>query len=169
MKKLLVLGTIIGSLAVMAPTSQAAVGSNTFDVTATLTSACTVGAFSGTLDFGTVTAFVAPSNPTAITSTISCTRTLTGVTAVFDDTANTDAGAAGTSINGAGLLSNGLRYTITGTLGSFSSGAVATSAAIGGPDTATFTVNGAMAAQAGTCSSGTCVAATQTRTVTLNF
>ncbi|MDA8257000.1 MAG: hypothetical protein M0Z99_15465 [Betaproteobacteria bacterium] len=169
MKKLLAIGAIFGSLAILVPTSQAAVGSNTFTVDATLGSACTVGAFSGALDFGTVTAFVAPAAPAAITSTISCTRTLTGVTAVFDDGADTDSSTASATPTGAGLLSNGLRYTISGAFSAVTNGNAATSASIGTADTYTFTVNGAMDAQAGTCSGATCAATSQTRTVTLNF
>lgn len=169
MKKILALGAIVSSLALMAPSSQAAVGSNTFDVTASLTSACTVGAFSGALAFGTVTAFVAPSNPSAITSSVSCTRNLTGVTAVFDTSAGVaGSSAAAASPTGDGLLSNGLRYTITGALGTAAAGTAATNASIGTADIYTFTVNGAMVAQAGTCATASC-AGTQTRTVTPNF
>lgn len=171
MKKLLALGAIFGSLASLSPTSQAAVGSNTFQVTATLSSACTVAAFSGaSLAFGTVTAFVAPPAPTAITSAISCTRTLTGVTAIFDTSAGVaSSSAAGTSPTGDGLLSNNLRYTLTSTLVAGTAGTVATNASVGTADAYTFTVNAAMAAQAGSCTTGSCAGGTQTRTVTLNF
>ena len=170
MKKLLALGAIFGSLALLAPTSQAAVGSNTFNVTATLSSACTVGAFSGNLSFGTVTAFVAPANPTAITSTVTCTRTLTGITGVFDTTGAVTVGAAASATpSGTGLLNNGLEYSIDGAFGVTTAGTAATSSAIGTGDTRTFTLNGAMAAQAGTCAVGSCIATTQVRTLTLNF
>ena len=170
MKKLLALGAIFGSLALLAPTSQAAVGSNTFNVTATLSSACTVGAFSGNLSFGTVTAFVAPANPTAITSTLTCTRTLTGITGVFDTTGVVTVGSAASATpTGSGLLDNGLEYTISGAYGAETAGTAATSSTVGTGGTRTFTVNGAMAAQAGTCTSGTCAATTQVRTLTLNF
>jgi hypothetical protein len=168
-KHLLVVLVSAAALIGLVP-SASAVGSATFNVTATLTSACTMGTFSGPLAFGTVTAFVAPANPTAVTSTISCTRTLAGVTAAFDTVAGATVGsAASTSPTGSGLLSNGLEYTITGALGALGGGTAATSSSIGTADTATFTVNGAMAAQAGTCAGATCGPATQTRTVTLNF
>ena len=159
----------VASLIGMVPNASA-VGTANFNVTATLTSACTMGAFSGPLAFGTVTAFVAPANPTAVTSTVSCTRTLAGVTAVFDTVAGSTVGsAAGTSPTGTGLLSNGLEYSISGSLPAFAAGTAATSSTIGTADTATFTVNGAMVAQAGTCAGASCGPATQVRTVTLNF
>ena len=168
-KRLLVSLISVASLIGMVPNASA-VGSATFNVTATLTSACTMGAFTGPLAFGPVTAFVAPGTPTAVTSTISCTRTLTGVTAVFDTVGGSTFGSpASTTPSGSGLLSNGLEYTINGTLGALGGGTAATSIATGTADTATFTVNGAMAAQAGTCAGASCGPASQTRTVTLNF
>ena len=171
MKKLFL--TVLAAVLTLAgtiPVANAAVGSNTFNVTATLTSACTVGAFSGPLAFGTVTAFAAVAAPTAITSSISCTRGLTGVTASFDTTgAVTTGGATSATPVGAGLLDNGLYYTISGAFATATAGAAATSAAIGGADTRVFTVNGAMGAQAGTCTTASCIATPQVRTLTLNY
>ena len=168
-RHLLALLASVASLFSFVPTAGA-VGSQTFNVTATLTSACTMGAFSGPLAFGTVTAFLAPAAPTAVTSTISCTRTLSGVTAVFDTVAGSTVGSAASATpTGSGLLSNGLEYSISGALGALGGGTAATSSTIGTADTALFTVNGAMLAQAGTCAGATCGPATQVRTVTLNF
>jgi spore coat protein U-like protein len=156
----------IASLLGTIRTANAAAGTANFNVTATLSSACTVGAI-GDLAFGTVTAFVAPPNATT-TAAISCTRTLAGVTAVFDTTNGTSS-AAGTTPTGAGVLDNGLNYTLSTAKGAVTSGTAATNASIGTADTFTYTITGAMAAQAGTCSSGTCVATPQARTLTLNF
>src|SRR5690349_16546029 len=79
-KLLLAFIAVFATSMVTVPVAAAAAGSANFNVTATLTSACTVGAI-GNLAFGTVTAFVAPTSPTT-TAAISCTRSLTGVTAV---------------------------------------------------------------------------------------
>ena len=158
------------TLAATIPVANAAVGSGTFNVNATLTSACTVGTFSGALDFGTVVAFATVATPTPVTTTITCTRGLTPVTAGFDTTvgATTGAGQSATPA-GAGLLSNGLYYTIGGSFGSPSGGTAASVTAIGTGDTKVFTITGAMAPQAGACASGTCAATTQVRTLTLNY
>jgi hypothetical protein len=66
-------------------------------------------------------------------------------------------------------LPNGLYYTISGAFSSVTAGTAPTAA--GGlsgsdADTYTFTVNGAMPAQAGTDTAGS---QSQTRTVTLNY
>ena len=171
MKKFaLTVASAVLTLAATIPVANAAVGSNTFNVTATLTSACTVGTFSGPLAFGTVVAFVAPANPAAITSTITCTRGLVGVTAGFDTTAAVATGAGQSATpTGAGLLDNGLFYTISGAFGAATAGTAASASAAGTGDTRVFTVNGAMGAQAGTCTTGTCAATPQVRTLTLNY
>ena len=165
-KLLLAFIAVFTTTMVTVPVASAAAGTANFNVTATLTSACTVGAI-GNLAFGTVTAFVAPTSPTT-TAAISCTRSLTGVTAVFDTTNGTSSAAA-TTPTGAGLLDNGLYYTLSTAKGAVTSGTAATNAAIGTADTFTYTITGAMAAQAGTCTTGTCVATAQVRTLTLNF
>lgn len=165
MKKLLMCGAMAALFGAMIPAATAAVGSANFNVTATLSSACTVGTI-GDLAFGTVTAFVAPTSPTT-TALISCTRTLAGVTAAFDTVTGTS--TSGTTPSAGGLLDNGLFYTITTTKGATTAGALATNASIGAADTFTYTLTGAMAAQAGTCTTGTCAATTQVRTLTLNF
>lgn len=169
-KHLLTAIAAVTTLAATIPAANAAVGTGTFNVNATLSSACTVGAFSGALNFGTVVAFVAPANPTAITSTISCTRTLTGVTAMFDTTGAITTGIAlNVAPTGAGLLDNGLRYTISGAFGTVAAGTAATVGSAGTADTYVFTVNGAMAAQPGTATGATAAATTQVRTVTLSY
>ena len=160
----------IATLAATIPVANAAVGSNTFNVTATLSSACTVGNFSGPLAFGTVTAFAAVPAPTAITSTITCTRGLLGVTAGFDTTGVVATGAGQSATpTGAGLLDNGLYYTISGAFAAVGPGTAASVSAIGTGDTRLFSVNGAMGAQAGTCTTASCIATPQTRILTLNY
>ena len=165
-KHFLVSLTFITSLINAIPDANAAVGSANFNVTATLTSACTIGGIVD-LAFGTVTAFVAPASPTT-TAAVSCTRGLTGVTAVFDTTNGTSS-AAGTTPTGAGVLDNGLQYTLSTAKGAVLGGTAATAASIGTADTFTYTITGAMAAQAGACATGSCVATPQVRTLTLNF
>ena len=170
MKKLLlaVIATV-STLAATIPVANAAVGTANFNVTATLSSACTIAAI-GDLAFGTVTAFVSPTDPTT-TAAISCTRTLTGVTAVFDTTGVvTTSSAAATNPTGAGLLSNGLFYTLsTAGGGTASAGTAATNASIGTAGTISLVITGHMNAQAGTCTTGSCAATAQVRTLTLNF
>lgn len=157
----------VAMVAAMVPAANAAVGTANFNVTATLTSACTVGVI-GDLAFGAVTAFVAPANATT-TALISCTRTLAGVTAVFDTAAGTKgSSAAATTPTGDGVLSNGLSYTLSTAKGAVTAGTAADNTSIGTADTFTYTITGAMAAQAGTCAVASC-AGTQLRTMTLNF
>ena len=154
------------------PVAHAASATGGFNVNASLTAICTVGGFSADLNFGLVTAFAAPLNPTAITSTITCTRGLSGLSAAFDTVAGVTAGSvASTTPTGSGVLSNGLYYTITGTLAAASPGAAASTTSGGGADLRTFTVNGAMIAQPGTCatSATACPATTQARTLTITY
>ena len=155
----------------MIPAANAAVGTNSFNVTATLSSACTVGAIAD-LAFGTVTAFVAPIGPFTTTAVVTCTRNLTGITADFDTVAGVTTGNGGLAANpiGAGLLTNGLRYALsTAGGGTASAGTAATTVSIGTGGTFTYTITGAMAAQAGTCAGASCVATPQVRTLTLNY
>lgn len=173
MKKfsLTVLAAVL-TLAATIPVANAAVATGGFNVNASLTAICTVGSFSGDLNFGLVTAFAAPTNPTAITSTVTCTRGLTGLSAAFDTVAGVTLGSpTSTAPTGSGLLSNGLYYTISGILAAASPGAPATTTSGGGADLRTFTVNGAMVAQPGTCatSATACVATTQVRTLTITY
>ena len=165
MNKLLMSTAMAAMFGAMIPAANAVVGTANFNVTATLSSACTVGPIAD-LAFGTVTAFVAPVGATT-TALISCTRGLVGVTAVFDTVTGTSS-AAGATPTAGGLLSNGLFYTITTAKGATTAGVAATNAAIGGADTFTYTLTGAMSAQAGTCAVASCPA-TQVRTLTLNF
>ena len=168
--KKLVASTVVAvaMVAAMVPAANAVVGSANFNVTATLTSACTVAPIAD-LAFGTVTAFVAPANVTT-SAVITCTRTLTGITAVFDTTVATTSSLALTNPTGAGLLSNGLYYTLTTAGGgTASAGTAATTTSIGTGGTFTYTITGAMAAQAGTCVGASCTATAQVRTMTLNF
>jgi spore coat protein U-like protein len=156
-------------LAATIPASQAATVAQPFNVTVTLTSVCTMAAV-GDLAFGTYTAFQAGvQTATATTATLTCTRGLTGVTANFDTAApgSTAAAAAGTAV-GAGVIA-GLQYDITATPGATVAGTAATASSIGTADSRPYTIAGTMPAnQAGTCATTTC-AATQVRTLTVNY
>jgi len=173
MKKLLTLGAIAGAFAAMTPVANAAQASSTFDVSATLTSACKIGTFSGSgVAFGTVTAFVAPSNATT-TATVSCTRTFAAPTMNFDAApvggGTGSSSAASATPTGAGVLpGNQLRYTLGAALGIVTSGIAPTTTGLNAQDAddRTVTVTGAMAAQAGTDGAG---ASTHTRTLFINF
>ena len=168
MKKLLMSAAMAAMFGAMIPAASAAVGTANFNVTATLNSICTVGAI-GDLAFGTFDAFTAPA-AASTTATITCTSGITpSVTAVFDTAAGTKgSSAAAAAPTGDGLLSNGLQYTLSTVKGAVTAGTAATNASIGTADTLVYTINGAIAAQPGTCAAASC-AGTQTRTITLNF
>jgi hypothetical protein len=153
----------------MVPAAQAATsGPHSFNVTVTLTSACTLPAAITPLAFGTYTAFQGAAlvaTPTA--ATFSCTRGLTGITANFDTAApgSTAAAPAATAV-GAGVI-QGLQYGITATPGTVTAGTAASASSIGTADTRVFDIAGIMAAnQAG---DPTVNASPQARTLTLTF
>jgi len=156
----------IALFAGMAPVAQAQTVSGNFNVTVTLTSACTVGAI-GDLAFGTYTAFGAAINATPVTANFSCTRGLTGITANFDSTApDSTAAAASTNAVGAGVI-QGLQYDITATPQTVTAGTAATASSIGTADTVPFQITGTIAAnQAGDPTQN---ASPQLRTLTINF
>ena len=132
------------------PVAHAQSTASTFAVTATLTSRCIIGTFSGTgVAFGAVTAFVAPTNATT-TATIRCTRGIANPTMIFDTTNGTTT-AVGTAPTGAGVLPNGLRYTLSAALGTPTPGIAPTAASLNAQDSTdtVVTVTGAMEAQAG--------------------
>ena len=170
MKKLL-LATAV-ALAVVTPAVQAAgTATSTFAVTATLTSFCTISAFSGSgVAFGTVQAFTAPANATT-TATVKCTRTLAAPTMAFD-AAPTGGGTGSSSATsatptGAGVLPNGLYYTLGAAFGATTPGVAPTTAGLNAQDSddRVVTVTGTMPAQAG-ANTG---AVTHTRTMTITF
>jgi hypothetical protein len=168
MKRLMfAIAAAVAAQGAMVPSAAAAVGSANFNVTSTLNSACTVGAIAP-LAFGAYTAFTAA--VTGSTSAlITCTRTLSGVQAVFDVGTDATTGGTPTLPTATGVMSNGLQYTLTTVKGLVSNGGDATTATIGTGDTFTYTINGSITGnQAGTCSGATCPG-TQTRTLTLNF
>jgi spore coat protein U-like protein len=167
MKKILKLAVAgLASLVMAIPTVQAAVVNGNFNVTATLTSVCTVAAI-GDLAFGTYTAFqgsaLAATNTTA---TLTCTRGLTGVTVNFDTGTNASDAGAGVGASGAGVVA-GLNYTVVATAGTVTAGTVATTTSIGTADSRPYTLSGSMpAGQAGTASAGV---QTQVRTLTITY
>ena len=153
----------------MAPVAQAASsGPHNFDVTVTLTAACTLPAAITPLAFGTYTAFQgAALVATPTTATFSCTRGLTGITANFDSAApDSTADPAATNAVGAGVI-QGLQYDILATPQAVVAGTAATASTIGTADTVPFQITGNMPAnQAGDPTQNV---SPQTRQLTINF
>lgn len=172
MKKLtLTFIAAVSTLAATVPVANAATANATFAVSATLTSYCTISSFSaGGVAFGAVQAFTAPSNATA-TSTVKCTRGLAAPTMAFD-AAPTGGGTGSSSATsatptGAGVLPNGLYYTLGAALGTVTSGVAPTTAGLNAQDSddRVLTVTGAMGAQAGANTGAT----SHVRTMTITF
>ena len=171
MRKLLISAAMAAMFGAMIPAAQAAVVSQPFNVTVTLTSVCTMAAI-GNLAFGTYVAFQGGGQTATPTSaTLTCTRGLTGVTANFDTTApGSTAAAAATNAVGAGVIA-GLQYDITATPGGVgtAAGTAATASSIGTAATIVYDITGTMpGGQAGTCTSASCPA-TQARTLTVTY
>lgn len=148
-------------------TARAVDVSQPFNVTVTLTSACTLGTISP-LAFGLYTAFQTSPNTASTTAVLSCTRGFGGsVTAIFDDNGTTtDSSAAGATPTGSGVVA-GLNYTLSTSVSAPSPGNAASTSSIGTADTITYTINGSMPAdQAGTSSTGL---QTQARTFTITY
>lgn len=155
-------------LAATIPAAQAATVAGNFNVTATVSSVCTMAAV-GDLAFGTYTAF--RGTPLAATPTdavLTCTRGLTGVAAAFDTGANKTSSGSQTDPTGAGVVA-GLNYTLLATRAATAPGAAADATTIGTAATWTYTISGSIPAdQAGTCTTGDC-AGTQARTLTVTY
>ena len=161
------------------PVAHAQSTSSVFAVSATLTPLCIIGAFSGGgVAFGTVTAFQtnnAIATATA-TATIRCTRGIAIPTLVFDSapggggTGSTS--AAGASPTGAGVLPNGLFYTLSAAYAApttGSTGVAPTTAGVNAQDSTdrAVTVSGILpSGQAGANVTGP---STHNRTMTVSF
>jgi len=175
MKKLLISAAMAATFGVMIPAAQAiTVGPTAFNVTVTLTPVCTMAAFApAALDF-TYTAFSGSNVPAnaPISSVLTCTRGLTGVSAAFDTGVDKTSSGIQTSPTGEGVVA-GLNYTMTATRSAVTPGSVATAGApgsIGTADTWTYSINGSMlAGQAGACVAGPTCAGTQARTLTVTY
>ena len=106
------------TLAATIPLANAQTFASNFAVSATLTPLCVIGTFSaGGVAFGTVNAFATANATASATATIRCTRGTTAPTLVFD-AAPTGGGtgstsAPGVTATGAGVLPNGLYYTLS--------------------------------------------------------
>lgn len=167
-KKLAILAAIgFTGLAATIPAAQAATVNGNFNVTATLTSLCTMAAV-GDLAFGTYTAFqVGVQTAAPTTATLTCTRGLAGVTANFDSAApGSTAAAAAANAVGAGVI-QGLQYDITATPGAVVLGAAATAASIGAADSRPYSITGTM--PGGQAGDPTQNASPQLRTLTVNY
>jgi len=174
MKRFLVFGVAaIVSLSTVPVAQSATTVSGNFNVTASLTSVCTMAAV-GDLAFGSYTALQTSAvTATPVTATLTCTRGMAagGITASFDTNAGVGATAAAAAANavGAGVIA-GLQYDITATPGTVSAGTEATASSIGTADTRPYTITGTMpAGQAGSCTGSTCTGVTQQRTLTITY
>jgi hypothetical protein len=183
MKKLLALGAIASSLAMLPQAAQAATNTATFTVTASVTAQCTInntvavvpGQTTTALAFGTYTAFgAALPAPTPLVAYLNCTRGLTGVKAQFD-VGSGSAGAQqniGTQATAEGILDNGLKYTLTadGVLTAAGSNPTTALNNIGVAASYTYTIGGTiLAGQAGTCGTATCASSPDARTLTITY
>ena len=174
MNKLLMSTAMAAMFGAMIPAAHAlTVSPPAFNVTVTLTPVCTAASFAPVaLAFGAYTAFGAAVNATPISSVITCTRGLTGVSAAFDIGADRTSSAIQTSPTAEGVVA-GLNYTMTATRSATTTGNPATAGApgsIGTPDAWTYTITGNMQAnQPGTCTAGPTCVDSQLRTLTVTY
>lgn len=178
MKKLAV-GTIAAAAMFMtAPVTQAATLGGTFNVSASLSSLCTlVPGGPPTVNFGTYVAFQAlPVTAPTVNIAFNCTRGLGAPTMALDIVNGTSTAVgtvAGAAATGDGVLpAVGLNYNISVTGSKTAVGVAPTTAVgnIGSADTYTFAIVGTMpSGQAGTCATGTCGPDTQIRTLTITY
>jgi hypothetical protein len=176
MKKLLILAAVTASImTLIVPRANALPAVASFTVSANLASACRIktGFDNLTINVGSYTAFQSGDLvSSAVNIDFECTRTLGSITGVFDDDAGTDtlSSAAAAQPTGAGVLSNGLNYTLATAASSVAAPTVATSVSIGDAMIRRFAVTATIPElQAGTCANANCNGGTQARTLTLNF
>ena len=158
------------TFAVIMPAANAQSVTSGFNVTATLAPRCIISTFTGDVTFGTVSAFAGPTASTgSAVATIRCSRGIATPLMTFDTVTGTASSSlALAAATGAGVLSNGLYYTLSAALGTAAPGIAPTAAGgLGNPDStnSTVTVSGSMPAQAGT----NVAAGTQARTMTVSF
>lgn len=163
-------------IAAYAPSASAiGTATKTFTVDATLVPTCTMTAFSGNINFGTYTADSAAVTPAAITSTVTCSRGLTGMTFQLDDngTTQTSGAAHATTVAAEGLMAgNNLRYTLAATMTAFAGSSAATGGSggsVGAGQSATVSIAGTLPQQWGNCAAASCAGTQQIRTVTVNY
>ena len=178
MKKFAAATFTVAALFSVAPASQAATLGGAFNVSASLSSLCTlVPGGPPTVAFGTYTAFQAlPLTAPPVTIAFDCTRGLGAPTMALDIVNGTSTAVgtvAGAAATGDGVLPVvGLNYNISVTGAKSATGVAPTTVTgnIGTADTYTFTISGTMpAGQAGTCTTGICGPDTQTRTLTITY
>lgn len=166
MKKLATSTIAAAAMFAAVPATQAATLTQTFDVSVHLSAACQIVTTPLALDFGAYTSFGTATNAAPTTSmSIECTRGLAAPTYSFD------------GATGYGVLA-GLNYNVTAAhVAAAGAAATAVAGGVGGADTYTITLTGAMAAgQAGACATAgsnaaACDAAPQivTRTLTVTY
>jgi spore coat protein U-like protein len=156
--KRLIVAAAISAAALQFPATQAANSSSTFDVTITLTSACTIGAIAA-VDFA-YTSFGALTNSTGGTFNLTCTNTLPytfGLQA--GNGAAVPPGAATLNVTDNAV---NLAYTLTAPAGANGNGLAQAK-----------TIAGSMAAsQSGNCAAASCTnaaATNKTQTLIVNF
>jgi len=174
MKKLLLVAAATASIMALIVPSANAQGVANFTVSADLTSACRIktGSDNQTINVGAYTAFSATAPAASVNIDFECTRTLASITGVFDDDAgtSTSSSAAAAQPTGAGVLSNGLNYTLATVASTPVAGTAADATTIGTAMERRFAVTATIPlGQAGTCTTATCAAGTQARPLTLNF
>ena len=172
MKKLLMCGAVAAMFGAMISSAQAAVVAPVaFDVTVTLTPICTATSFApAALAFGAYTAFGAAVVATPISSTLTCTRGLTGMTAAFDTVGgDRTTASASTNATAEGVVA-GLRYTMAATRSTTTTGTPASTAIIGSADVFAYQITGNMElGQAGTCAGPAACSGTQSRQLTITY
>lgn len=172
MKKL---SLIAAALVLASSGASAATVGDSFDVSVTLTSACSVTTAAADIAM-TYTAFALAASTGSASTTFSCTRGLTP-TFQFDTTAagatsSAADGTVGNTITSEGVL-KGLLYTLSATVPAKSAGTAASAGAggtggsIGTADTYSLTINAAI--PAGQAGSGTTGAANQARTLIISY
>ena len=167
--------TVLAAATTFAATMPVANAQSTtagFNVTATLVGKCEIGTFTGDVTFGSVTSFTGPTASTgSAVATIRCTRGIATPLMVFNSAvaATETSSAASATATGAGVLSNGLYYTLSAALGTVTGNTapLASGGVVSATDAAfrTVTVSGSMPAQAGS----TVGAGSQARVMTVSF
>jgi len=148
------------SLTLLSAPAYAATASQTFNVSATLTSLCRVNATTLGLAF-TYTAFGAAQTGVAGGNVIfECTRGFGASPTVAFDTTNGGSSLTGAGATGDGMVA-GLAYTMAVSAGVATAGTAATNTTVGTPTQYTYTLTGGLLAnQAGDSSLATTVVRT---------
>jgi hypothetical protein len=161
MKKL---NLIAAALLLASSGAFAGTASDSFDVTVTFTSSCSVKSAAADLAFS-YTAFQATDAVKTASTVFECSRGLTPTFAFDTGTDKTASAADAATISGAGVV-KGLNYTLDGTASKTQTGTAADTSSIGTADEYTVSITGTIVqGQAGDPTGG----ATQTRVLTITY